>query len=155
MVWDPIENIRKIQKEIDRLFSEMTGEKGYKLSTKGELVPIGIRGRMQEYREPLTDIMENDKDITITLELPGINKKDIELSIRNNNLEIKVEHKEESKIKKEGTVQMERSYKGFYRLLTLPCEVITENAKADYKNGILEITVPKKESAKKKKITIE
>ena len=155
MVWDPIENMRKIQKEMDRLFFEITGEKGYKLSDNKDLIPIGMQRRVPEYREPLADILENDKEITITLELPGINKKDIQLSIRNNSLEIKVEHKEESKIKKEGTIKIERSYKGFYRSLTLPCEVIAENAKADYKNGILEITVPKKESAKKKKITID
>ena len=155
MVWDPIENMRKIQKEMYRLFSEMAGEKGYKLSTKGELVPVGMRGKMQEYREPLADVTENDKDITLTLELPGINKKDIELSIRKDHIDIKVEHKEETKLEKEGFIQQERSYKGFYRSLTLPCDVDADKANAKYNNGILKITVPKKESAKKKKITID
>lgn len=154
MPWDPFENMKKIQREMDRLFSEIMGEKGYKLSNKGELIPVGMRGRIQEYREPLADIMENDKDITVTLELPGIDKKDIQLHLRKDQLEVKVEHKEESKLKEEGSIRLERSYKGFYRSLTLPCNVDADKAKAEYSNGILKISVPKKESSKKKKITI-
>ena len=103
-------------------------------------------------RKPLADIEENDKEVVIKFEIPGVDKRDIQLNITQNKIEVRVERKQEEKIKREGFYRLERSYGGFYRAISLPTEVIPEKAKAKYRDGILEVRIPK---VKKKKSKIE
>ena len=100
---------------------------------------------------PAVNIKENDKEVKIDVAAPGLSKKDFEISVENNTLTISA-HKEVEKIE-EGTniVKKEFGYENFQRSFTLPEELFdVENIKATYKNGVLEITIPKKEEEVKK-----
>ena len=100
---------------------------------------------------PAVNIKENDKEVTIDVAAPGLSKKDFEISVENNTLTISA-HKEVEKVE-EGTniVKKEFGYENFQRSFTLPEEMFdVENIKASYKNGVLEIVIPKKEEEQKK-----
>ncbi len=139
---DLFSEMERLQEEMDRLFHEMWGTRPFRLalpSKIGEGGPLALR----EFREPLADVAEDDKTVTVTAEIPGVDKKDIDLNIREDMVEIKVEKKAEIKEEKKGYYRMERSYRGFYRALPLPAKVLPESAEAKYNNGVLEITLPK------------
>ncbi len=100
---------------------------------------------------PAVNIKENDKEVKMDVAAPGLSKKDFEISVENNTLTISA-HKEIEKVE-EGTniVKKEFGYENFQRSFTLPEEIFdVENIKAAYKNGVLEITIPKKEEEQKK-----
>ena len=88
------------------------------------------------------------------MELPGIEKEDIEVNISGNLLTVKGEKKKEGEIKEENYYRLERSYGSFSRTVELPKEVQIEQARASFKNGVLEIRLPKTEEAKKKEIKV-
>jgi len=88
------------------------------------------------------------------VELPGIEKEDIEVNISGNLLTVKGEKKKEGEIKEENYYRLERSYGSFSRTVELPKEVQIEQARASFKNGVLEIRLPKTEEAKKKEIKV-
>jgi HSP20 family protein len=98
-----------------------------------------------KFRKPLADIWEENNDFIAKIELPGVEKEDIHLNINEKNLEIKVEKKQENKTEdqKKGVFRLERSYSGFYRCFRLPENVDKEKIDASYKNGILELKIPK------------
>lgn len=116
----------------------------------GKLLPYPSEGKNvieNNYRKPLTDIWEDEKDYVANLEIPGVDKNDIEININEGNVEIKVEKKKENKSedKSRGIYRYERSYNGFYRCFKLPKNVDNENIQAKYNNGILELKIPKLE----------
>ena len=98
------------------------------------------------YRRPLTDLQETEKEVKIHYEIPGVDKKDIQLSITGNQIEVSVEKKQE--------IGHRREYTRFYRRTTLPVEVVSDKATATYKDGILEVTMLKSEKPKRGKIEI-
>lgn len=104
---------------------------------------------------PATDVVENGKEIKITAELPGLQEKDIEVSVSEDSITIKGEKKEEKEEKGEDRYLIERSYGSFYRNIALPSTVNIEKVEAKFKSGILEIHLPKKEEAKKKEKKVE
>lgn len=116
-----------------------------------------------EYREqtvmldwlPAIDIYENDNSIIINAELPGMDKKDVDINVTDNMLTIKGEKKFDKQIKKDNYHKCERCYGTFSRTFTLPDSVNPDDVKAQFKNGILEVSIPKKERSKPKEITIE
>lgn len=140
---DPFEEMRRFRKEMNRLFDAFF-EKGPLFTEKG----ISMT-EMPMFRQPLFDMRETDSELIASIEIPGVDKKDIQLNITENNLEVKAEKKQETKMEKEGYLKEERSYKGFYRSVPLPCKIIPEQARATYKDGVLEVIMPK---AEKKKI---
>jgi len=104
-----------------------------------------------KYVVPAVNIKENDKEVIIDVAAPGLSKKDFEISVENNTLTISA-HKEEEKVQ-EGTnfVKKEFGYEKFQRSFTLPEDIFdVENIKASYKNGVLELVIPKKEEEQKK-----
>ena len=105
------------------------------------------------YRQPLADIQETDKEVIATIELPGVDKKDIVVNATDEGVGIKVEKNNEQKAedKKKGMYRYERSYSGFYRFIPTPDGVDTANINASYNNGVLELKMPKIESKKKGK----
>ena len=117
------------------------------------------RLRMPEFEEtsPTVDIFEEGHDIVMKAELPGMKKEDIEVNITDDIITLSGEKKKEEKIEKKNYHRLERSYGSFVRSFRLPTEVQTEQVKAQFKDGILEIRVPKTEEAKKKekKVQIE
>jgi HSP20 family protein len=104
---------------------------------------------------PAVDLFEEKDDIVVKAELPGMEKDNIEVNLSGNRLTIKGERKQEAEVKKEGYYKSERSYGAFARTLELPREVQTEKVKAAFKNGILEIRLPKTEETKKKETQVK
>ena len=104
---------------------------------------------------PSVDIFENDNDIVVKVEVPGMNAKDIDVRIENNVLMLKGERKFEKETKEENYHRVEREYGSFSRAFTLPTAVKEDKVMAEYKDGILKITLPKKEEVKPKSIKIE
>lgn len=106
---------------------------------------------------PAVDVIDEKDRIIVKAELPGMNKDDIDITVEDGVLTIKGEKKRETEIKKEGYYHLERRYGSFHRVIDLPDEVDENKVKATYKDGVLEINLPKKEETKRaeKKIKIE
>lgn len=104
---------------------------------------------------PAVDILETDNELVLKADIPGLDQKDIDIRIENGTLSIKGERKFEKEEKNKGFHRMERSYGSFVRYFTLPETVDTEHVKADYANGVLTLTLPKKEIAKPKAIKVQ
>ncbi len=104
---------------------------------------------------PSVNISEDDKNITVEAEVPGMKPEDLDISMHNNNLIIQGEKRFEDEENRDNYHRIERSYGSFYRTIPLPTEVDENNVKASYKNGILNITLPKTEQSRSKKIQIE
>jgi HSP20 family protein len=113
-------------------------------------------GRLGTF-SPSIDIKESDKEIKVSAELPGMNDKDIEVSISKDSLTIKGEKQEEKEDKGKDYYRMERSYGSFSRTIPLPAEVDTDKVKAEFKKGVLAVTLPKTPRAIKetKKIPVK
>ena len=94
--------------------------------------------------------IKRDHHLIATLDLPGMKKEDIEVSIQDGTLIIRGEKKEETERKEKGAVRTERFYGSFHRAVNLPTAVDDTKVKANYKSGVLELTLPKKEEAKPK-----
>jgi HSP20 family protein len=106
---------------------------------------------------PKVDVVESDKEMKITAELPGIDEKDIDVSLQNDMLTIKGEKKEETEDKGKDYYRMERSYGSFSKTIALPIEVETDKVEARFKKGVLSITIPKtaRTVAETKKIAVK
>jgi HSP20 family protein len=150
MVWiNPFDEIRRLQSEFNRFFEDFWRKQDFS-------VPVTQSQFISGFREPLADIKETNSEYIVTMELPGINKSDIELNVTDSDLEVKVERKEAIEERGSDFIRSERSYRGFYRNLRFPSKVIPDEATARYKDGVLEIRIPKAEVSKKtKKIEIK
>ena len=137
------------QREMNRLFDDFFKGAGLKPWSE-EMEDIGAFN-------PQVNMTEDDKSITVSAELPGLEEKDIEISLSKDSLTIKGEKKEENEHKGKEAYYMERSYGAFTRVLPIPKEVNTEKAEASFKKGVLTITLPKleKEKQSQKKIKIK
>jgi len=105
---------------------------------------------------PKVDVKEGDKEIRVLAELPGMNEKDINVTLNKDSLTLRGEKKEEKEGNEKGYHRLERSYGSFCRTIPLPVEIESDKVSASYKKGILTITIPKSEKAieEKKKIKI-
>ena len=103
---------------------------------------------------PSVDIFENDNEIVVKAELPGMNAKDIEVKLENNVLFLKGERRFEKEAKEENYHRVEREYGNFSRAFSLPTVVDGDKVAAEYKDGVLKIVLPKKEKIKPKPIKI-
>jgi HSP20 family protein len=104
---------------------------------------------------PLVDVIDEKNNLIVKAELPGMDKKDIKISLGENTLIIRGERKEEKEAKKEDYYCCERVYGTYSRTITLPVRIDKSKVKASYNNGVLEITLPKTEEVKPKEIEIE
>ncbi len=138
---DPFEELRNLERRITKLFDEFWGE-------RLPAVEVGVR-------EPYADIIESDRDIKVVVEMPGVSKEDIKINATENSLEVSAEVKREEKEEKEGYIRRERRFSRFYRAFNLPTEVDPAKAKATFKNGILEVVLPKKKVEKRTEIKVE
>jgi HSP20 family protein len=141
--YDPFRDIRTLQDEVNRLFSS-------NLTRFFDDEGIG-RGAWN----PQVDIYENKDQIVLEAELPGMNREDFDLSIENNVLTLRGERKFEKKDDNDNYHRVERSYGSFTRSFTLPQTVSSEGAVAEYKNGVLRVSLPKREEVKARKISIQ
>jgi HSP20 family protein len=139
--YDPFRELRSLQDEMTRLFSGVAGSGNGEEMTTGNWFPK-------------VDIFENKDNLVLEAELPGMTQDDFDLSFENNVLTLKGERKFEKKTDEGNYHRVERSYGNFSRSFTLPQTVTTEGAKADFENGVLHVTLPKREEVKARKIQV-
>jgi len=140
--YDPFRDMRILQNEINRLFS-------------GTSATVNGREEIESGAwSPRIDIFENKDSLVIEAELPGMKRDDFELSFENNVLTLKGERRFERKTDDDNYHRIERSYGAFSRSFTLPQAVTAEGAKAEYANGMLSVTLAKREETKARKIEV-
>ncbi len=104
---------------------------------------------------PLLDIREDKDKYTIGVEIPGVEKKDLKISVKKENLVVQGEKKEEKKKQEESYLRVERSYGKFMRSISLPTEVDQSKITAKYNNGVLKIVLPKTKKGKAKEVEVK
>lgn len=137
--WDPFEEIRETQRYLSDLFEDF----------------MPAEWAESETYAPLVDVKEEDNNVIVTADMPGVNKEDVDINVRDDMIEINAQHKEESKTEEEGYYRHERTYRAFSRTVPLPASVSEEGASAKLENGVLKITLPKAEEEKERKIKVE
>lgn len=133
-----------IQREINRIFEDFF---------RGDLMDDGTFGL--SVWTPAVDIAEHDNEYVVKVELPGVSKDDVKVTLESNILTIRGEKKREKETEKDNYHRMERMYGSFQRSFTLPSTVRADKIDAVYKDGILTITLPKAEEAKPKQIEVK
>ena len=140
--WKPFQ-LERMRREMDRLWdSFFEGKPATRTREEGEWIPS-------------LDVSETKGELVVKAELPGIDPKDIDISLNEGVLTIKGQKKQEKEEKEEGYHLVERSYGSFIRAIRLPREVKSDKINASYKDGVLKVTLPKTEEAKKKEIKIK
>ncbi len=139
---DPFRDLRSLQDEVNRLFSTSLSR-----SFGDENIASGAWN-------PNIDIYENKDQIVLEAELPGMNREDFHLTVENNVLTLRGERRFEKKSEQDNYHRVERAYGSFSRAFTLPQSVSDEEAQAEYKNGVLRVTLPKREEVKARRIEI-
>ena len=151
--WSIWEQMRRMQEEMDRLFEGFADFQPFGTYRNQEALPSHTGNEIvyNNYKQPLADMWETDKDVLATIEIPGVKKDDININIEDDRLEIKVEKKDEFKEedKKRGMYRLERRYGGYFRTMPLPETVDPNKIKATYSNGVLELRMPKTKVHKK------
>ena len=141
--YDPFRDLRNLQEEVNRLF---TGNMARTFDEEGI-----ARGAWS----PSVDIYENKEQIVLEAELPGMKRDDFDLSVENNVITLRGERHFEKKDESDNYHRVERAYGSFTRSFTLPNTVSAEGATADYSNGVLRVTLPKREETKARRIEIK
>ena len=142
--FDPFRDLISLQERMNKLFEDSLS----KSRTFDEGMAAGAWA-------PSVDIYETSEKIVIKVDLPGMSQEEVELRIEDNTLTVKGDRQLEKNTKREDYHRIERSYGAFSRSFTLPNTIDVDNIKAQHKNGVLEIVLPKKEDTKPKKIKIE
>jgi HSP20 family protein len=141
--WEPFRDLLTTQDRFNRLFnqtfSQVFGEEDAKLGTWA----------------PAVDIYETDQNLVMKADLPGVDPKDVEVRVENNTLYLRGQRKFENEVKEENYHRIERSYGAFTRTFSLPGTINADKVAAEYKDGMLTLTMPKREEAKPKTIKIQ
>lgn len=141
--FEPFRDLVTIQDRMNRLFGE-----AFRGAHSDEDWALGGSWA------PAVDVLEHEGNIVLKAELPGVDPKDVEIRVENNTLTLRGERRFDNDVKRESYHRVERSYGAFARSFTLPTVVDTEKIQAEYKDGILKVTLPTKEEAKPKQIAI-
>src|SRR5580704_7332611 len=140
--WEPFREFATLQDRMNRLFRESYGPEGREesLTTTSFAPPV--------------DVYEDEHNVTLKIEVPGIDEKDIDVRVENNTLTVTGERKFEKEEKEENFRRVESQYGSFTRTFTLPTTVDHENIQADYDKGVLKVKLAKKSEAKPKQIKV-
>lgn len=149
MAWElintnPFKDIEKLRSEMDRFWDTFLFGR-----------PQKIESQEEEKWQPAVDVTETKSEIVVSVEIPGMDPKDMDISLSEGTLTIKGEKKQEKEEQEENYYLIERSYGSFTRSIPLSEEVESEKISASYKDGVLKITLPKSDNTKKKKIRIK
>ena len=136
----PFRGATTLQEQINRIFGEGVGHTGM----ESNLTPWA----------PAVDIYETENELVIKADLPDVNPQNLDIRVENNILTIRGERKFESKVKEDNYLRVERAYGSFSRSFSLANSVKTDAIKADYQNGVLTLSLPKREEAKPKQIKV-
>lgn len=140
--------VATLHREIDSLFDDF-----FRGFDRFPSLPFK-EGKLADF-SPKINVSENDEEIEVTAEVPGMDQNEVEVNLRNDMLTIKGEKKQEKEEKDKEYYHVERSYGSFYRSLQLPCEVEEDKVKASFKKGVLKINLPKSKEAKENVRKIE
>jgi HSP20 family protein len=143
--WEPFRDLVTLQDRMNRLFDE-----SYRGNRPGETDDWALGGSWA----PAVDIYEEEGSIVLKAELPGVDPKDVDVRVENNVLTLRGERKFGSEVQRDSYHRVERAYGTFSRSFTLPTVVDTERIKAEVKDGVLRVNLPKKEEAKPRQISI-
>jgi HSP20 family protein len=142
--WDPFREMSSLQERMNRLFSDFRGR------------PLGGEEEISQGAwVPPVDIYETPESLVLKAELPGIGRENINIEVKDSTLTLKGEKKFEKDVSDENYRRVERTYGAFQRAFTLPSTIQQDKVKAKFKDGILEITLPKMEEAKPKQIKVD
>ena len=145
---EPADLSRETANPFERLHREMNDLfDGFLREFGGPALPSLWRERTEERVAPRVEVSETDDAVQVTAELPGLDEKDVEVSLDDNVLTVKGEKKQEREEKKKNFHLSERSYGQFQRLIPLPAGVEADKVKAQFKKGVLTITLPKSRQA--------
>ena len=139
--WEPF-RVSDIQSEVNRLFDNFFGR------------PAASTGGGRAWL-PSVDMYASKDDVVVSVELPGVSEKDVTVSITGDLLTIKGERRFENEVKEQDLLHVERTYGKFERMIQLPMAVQSDRVKATYRDGVLEIKLPKAEELKPKEIKID
>lgn len=140
--WDPFRDMVTLREKMNRMFEDVfSGRSEDKELTAGTWAPS-------------VDIFETENELVMTAEIPGIEEKDVEIKVEDNTLSIRGERKFEKETKEENYHRIERSHGSFYRAFTLPSSVDPERIQAEQENGVLKISMPKRQELKPRKVKI-
>jgi HSP20 family protein len=140
--WEPFREFATLQDRINRVFRD-----SYSGAGQDEALTTSSFA-------PAVDVYEDEHKVSLKIEVPGIDEKDIDVRVENNTLTVHGERKIEKEEKEENYRRVERQYGSFTRTFTLPQTVDTENVSATYDKGVLKINLPKKAEAKPKQIKV-
>lgn len=140
--YDPFRELRSLQDEMTRLFAGVAPRN------------LGREDMAGGSWMPSVDIYEDKDRLVLEADLPGMNREDFEISVENNIITLSGDRKFEKKVEGDNYHRVERSYGSFTRSFTLPQTVTTEGAVAEFENGILRVSLPKREETKARKIEI-
>jgi HSP20 family protein len=144
--WEPFRDLMGLQDRMNRLFDE-----SFRGIQRGNEDDWSLGGSWA----PLVDIYEHEGNIVLKAELPGLQPKDVDVRVENNVLTLRGQRLFNDEIKREQYHRVERAYGSFSRSFTLPSVVDTEKIRAEFKDGVLRLTLPKREEAKPKQIAID
>ena len=139
--WPSFNRLSDLREEIDRLFESPLSELTRTTSVFGGWTPA-------------VDLFEDKDNVTVKAELPGMKKEDVEVTLHDGTLSISGERRSEKKVEEADVFRSERYFGRFQRTISLPSAVAPDEVKADYKDGILTVTLPKTEEAKPKQISV-
>jgi len=143
--WDPFRDLATLHDRVDRLFEDSL--RGLRGSQRAE----ALEGTAWA---PAVDILEKDNEVVLRADLPGLDPKDVEIQVQNGTLTLRGERKFESDVKEDNFRRVERVHGSFVRSFSLPQSVDPEKVEAEYKNGVLEVKLPKRPEAKPKQIKV-
>jgi HSP20 family protein len=143
--YEPFRDLVTFQDRLNRIFED---------AFRGNRGPSDEEWALGGSWAPSVDIYEQEGNLVLKAELPGIDPKDVDVRVENNVLTLRGERKLDTEVKKESYHRVERSYGAFSRSFTLPNVVDTDKIRAEFKDGVLRLVLPKKEEAKPKQISI-
>ncbi len=146
--WDPFEEMRSLHEDMDKLFGNLYGGA---LGTGSNLLPVRTSEKNESARLPVCDVRETDSGVMATFEIPGVSKDDIELNLDEDSIEVSAKQKAEKEEKGKDFHAYRSVSRQFYRKIPLPVAVKTDNANAEYRDGVLTVTAEKKEQGEKRK----
>lgn len=138
--FDRFRNLSTLQEQVNRLFETS-------FPARGDNAALTTWA-------PAVDIYETENELVIKADLPEMDEKDLDVRVENNMLTIRGERKFENKVKEDNYLRIERTYGAFTRSFSLPTTVNTEAIKAEYNNGVLTVTLPKRAEAKPKQVKV-
>ena len=143
MRWDPFRDLVTLRERMERLFEDFLAP-----ARREEEITAGVW-------TPAVDIYETPENFVLKAELPGLTQKDINLELKQNVLTLSGERRFEEEVKRESYHRVERAYGSFKRSFSLPGNVESEKVSAKFKDGVLEVVIPKREEAKPKRIEVK